>query len=198
MLFPKHKNLPSITIGVMDNDTRQKIASYIHDRMMRGGNIEPSDPELYDEVKKRVYEEYPIHSLYRSALVHGMYHDMIGGSVKADKFMKQLEKAKMSRAEYLAHARMMARHHGYVPNLLTFAGDNDHKLKYESPKGVKYFGKAGYGDYIIYQHMEKTDEVERGYARNKRKVFRDSHEAISRIHKLDRYSPNELAINILW
>jgi hypothetical protein len=40
--------------------------------------------------------------------------------------------------------------------------------------------------------------VERGYAAKKRKVFRESHEAISKINKLDRYSPNELAINILW
>jgi hypothetical protein len=46
--------------------------------------------------------------------------------------------------------------------------------------------------------MEKAGEVERGYASKKRKTFRESHEAISRIHKLDRYSANELAINILW
>jgi len=92
----------------------------------------------------------------------------------------------------------MARQHGYVPDLLSFAENNDNKLKYESPKGIRYFGKAGYGDYIIWQFLEKEGEVERGHARKKRHVFRESHEAISRIHKLNRYSPNELAINILW
>ena len=122
---------------------------------------------------------------------------MLGGS-KGEKFAKQPEKLKMSRASYLAHARMMARKHGYVPEKLSFAEDGDHKLRYESPKGARYFGKAGYGDYIIYQHQEREGEVERGYAAKKRKVFRESHEAISKIHKLDRYSPNELAINILW
>jgi hypothetical protein len=64
---------------------------------------------------------------------------MIGGSVKADKFMKQLEKVGISRNEYLAHAKMMARQHGYVSNALSFAEDNDHKLKYESPKGMVFF-----------------------------------------------------------
>jgi hypothetical protein len=182
----------------MDNDKTQCIAKYIHDGKRMGWNTEPSDPDLYNEVKKRVHDEYPVHSIYRSALIHDMYHNMVGGSMKADKFMKQLEKAKMSRAEYLAHAKMMARHHGYVPNLLSFAENGEHKLKYDSPKGVKYFGKVGYGDYIIYQHMEKEGDVERGYAGKKRRVFRNSHEAISRIHKLDKYSPNELAINILW
>jgi hypothetical protein len=40
-------------------------------------------------------------------------------------------------------------------------------LKYESPKGIRYFGKAGYGDYIIWQFLEKEGEVERGHARKK-------------------------------
>ena len=29
-------------------------------------------------------------------------------------------------------------------------------------------------------------------------IFRTSHEQISQIHHLDRYSPNEMAIHILW
>ena len=182
----------------MDYAKRQRIAMYIRERKKRDGMLGPSDPELYQEIKKYIHQEHPVHSLYRSALIHDTYRDMIGGSMKVDKFAKQLEKVGLSRNEYLAHAKMMARHHGYVPDSLSFADNNNHKLKYESPKGMVYFGKAGYGDYIIYQHMEEAGDVERGYAKKKRRVFRESHEAMSRIHKLDRYSANELAINILW
>jgi hypothetical protein len=93
---------------------------------------------------------------------------------------------------------MMALKNGYMPDMLSFAENDDNKLKYESPKGTVYFGKAGYSDYIIYQFLEKEGEVEKGFAKKKRHVFTESHEAISRIHKLDRYSANELALKILW
>jgi hypothetical protein len=171
------------------------IDHYIQDMKMR---VEPSDPELYNEIKKNVHEELPVHSLYRSALIHNIYHNMIGGSMKADTFMKQLEKLKISRNEYLSHAKMMALSRGYNPDLLSFAEDNNHKLKYESPKGIVRFGKANYGDYIIYQFMEKMGDVERGFAKKKRRVFRASHSEISRIHHLDKYSPNEMSINVIW
>ena len=93
---------------------------------------------------------------------------------------------------------MVATQHGYRPDLLSFAKDGDHKLKYQSPHGVRYFGKAGMGDYIIYQYLEHEGRVEPGYASKKRKIFRDSHEKISELRKLDKFSPNELAINICW
>jgi len=54
------------------------------------------------------------------------------------------------------------------------------------------------GGYIIDEYLEHEGRVEKGYARKKRKVFRDSHEKISELRKLDKFSPNELATNILW
>ena len=183
----------------MDEIKNQCVKMYIHYLKKRGGALEPSDPELYEEIRKYIHQEYPAHSLYRSALIHDTYNNMIGGSLsKKDKFIKQLDKIGLSKYEYLAHAKMMARHHGYVPDLLTFAENNDNKLKYESPRGTVYFGKAGYNDYIIWGFLEKEGEVEKGFAKKKRHMFRESHEAISRIHKLDRYSPNEMALKILW
>jgi hypothetical protein len=183
----------------IDHAGRHRIEHYLRDWRMRGGSSEHADPELYQQVRQRVLEGHPTHSLHRSALIHQLYHELLGGAeLSGDKFAKQLERLKISRASYLAHARMMATKHGYVAEKLSFADNGDHKLRYESPKGARYFGKAGYGDYIIYQHQEREGEVERGYAAKKRKVFRESHEAISKIHKLDRYSPNELALNILW
>jgi|APCry1669189844_1035258.scaffolds.fasta_scaffold13183_2 hypothetical protein len=182
----------------LDNAKRQRIALYIHERRKHGGQIWMADPELHDKIRQQTEAELPTHSLYRSSLIHDRYHEALGGASSADKFAKQLDKIGLSPNSYLTQARMSASHHGYRPDLLSFAKDGDHKLKYQSPHGVRYFGKAGYGDYIIYEYLEHEKKVEPGYANKKRKVFRDSHERISEIRKLDKFSPNELAINILW
>lgn len=115
-----------------------------------------------------------------------------------DKFIKQLEKLNFPPEAYLMVAREVAKREGYDPEKLTFSNNNDNKLKYDSPEGIKYFGKAGYGDYIIWLFKEKKGQVAGGYADMKRRVFRKSHGAISKIHNLNKFSPNELSINILW
>ena len=94
--------------------------------------------------------------------------------------------------QFLEDARKVALSRGYQPDRLTLANDGVHKLTYESPKGIRHFGRRGYGDYLYYSRYEPQ------IANRKRIVFRRSHGAISRIHQLDKYSPNELAINILW
>ena len=164
---------------ILDTGKRQCICHYMHERKMHGGAIWRADPELYDRIRQQTEQEHPTHSLYRGALIHDRYHEALGGASPADKFAKQLDKIGLSPTSYLAHAKMMATQHGYRPDLLSFAKDGEHKLKYKSPDGTKYFGKAGYGDYIIYLHMEHERKVEKGYAAKKRKVFRDSHEKIS-------------------
>ena len=182
----------------LDACKRQCICHYMHEKRKHGGQIWMADPELYDKIRQHTEQELPTHSLYRGALIHDRYKEALGGASGADKFAKQLDKIGLSPASYLAHAKMKATHHGYRPDLLSFAKDGDHKLKYQSPHGVRYFGQAGYGDYIIYLYLEHERKVEKGYAKKKRKIFRDSHERISEIRKLDKFSPNELAINILW
>ena len=182
----------------LDNAKQQLTTLYMHERRKHGGQIWMADPELYERVKQNTEQEYPTHSLYRSALTHDRYHEALGGNSEADKFAKQLDKLGLSPNSYLTHAKMNATHHGYRSDLLSFAKDGYHKLKYNSPHGMKYFGQAGYGDYIIYLYMEHEGKVERGYAEKKRRVFRDSHDRISELRKLDKFSPNELAINILW
>ena len=94
--------------------------------------------------------------------------------------------------QFLEDARKVASHRGYDPSKLTLATDGIHKLTYDSPRGVKHFGRRGYGDFLYYSKYEP------GIANRKRLVFRKSHGQISAIHHLDKYSPNELAINILW
>ena len=95
-----------------------------------------ADPELYERVKQNTEQEYPTHSLYRGALTHDRYHDALGGNSEADKFAKQLDKLGLSPNSYLTHAKMMATKHGYRSDLLSFAKDGHHKLKYNSPQGT--------------------------------------------------------------
>jgi len=115
-----------------------------------------------------------------------------------DKFLIQLEKIKYPVDKYLNDAKIVAKKEGYDPEKLSFANNNDNKLKYESPEGIKYFGKAGYGDFLIWTFKEKNNEVKKGYAKMKRNVFRKSHSAITKMYNLNKFSPNELAIKILW
>jgi len=94
--------------------------------------------------------------------------------------------------QFLKDAKAQAVAHGYNPDLLELGTDEKHKLTYHSPEGIKHFGLLGYGDYLYYRRYEPK------IAKMKRSVFRTSHKEISRIHHLGKYSPNELAINILW
>jgi hypothetical protein len=94
--------------------------------------------------------------------------------------------------QFLKHAKARALAMGYNPDFLELASDGKHKLTYHSPEGVKHFGLAGYGDYLYYKRYEPK------IAKQKRSVFRTSHKAMTRLYGLGKYSPNELAINILW
>ena len=94
--------------------------------------------------------------------------------------------------QFLKDAKRQALASGYNPDFLELAKDGKHKLTYHSPEGVRHFGLLGYGDYLYYKRYEPE------IAKTKRFRFRTSHKEISRIHHLGKYSPNELAINILW
>jgi hypothetical protein len=124
--------------------------------------------------------------------------ELQGGAGKPDVFVEQLHEVGLTPAQYLSIARKVAKREGYDPKVLTIATDGTHKLTYDSPEGIKHFGRVGYGDYIIYCWLERNNEIPKGFADIKRHRFRSSHEVISRIHNLGKYSPNELAINILW
>lgn len=94
--------------------------------------------------------------------------------------------------QFLKDAKAKALKTGYNPDFLKLATDDTHKLTYLSPEGVKHFGRRGYGDYLYYKRYEPT------IANVKRHTFRTSHKAMTRMYGLGKYSPNELAINILW
>lgn len=117
---------------------------------------------------------------------------------KQDTFIKQLKELNLNPELYLKIAKTIAKKRNYDESKLSFALNNNHKLKYDSPEGIKYFGKANYGDYIIWLFNEINGKVKNGYADMKRNVFHKSHSKISQIHNLNKFSSNELALNIIW
>ncbi len=120
------------------------------------------------------------------------------GDKSSDAFMKQLEKLEISPDDYMKVARHLAKSKGYEPEKLSFASDGEHKLLYDSPEGLRKFGRVNYGDFIIWSYLERMGKVPKGYADKKRNVFHKSHKAMSKEYGLKKYSPNELALNINW
>lgn len=92
--------------------------------------------------------------------------------------------------KYLAMAKEFAKRAGYKDaDTLRRADDGEHKLEL---RGVK-FGRKGYGDFIKYSLDEGVDE-----AQKHRKSYLARATKIRGDWKKDMYSPNSLAINILW
>ncbi len=121
---------------------------------------------------------------------------IVEGGGKGDSFGKQLREAGLSPEAYLASAKRAAKRHGYE---VEFAEDGVHKLVAKKPDGgTAKFGRVGYGDFIIWSHLEKAGKAPKGAAREKRARFRKSHLAIKGEWKKNKYSPNWLAIRVLW
>jgi hypothetical protein len=116
-----------------------------------------------------------------------------------DPFKTQLEKAGLSPSAYLNEARRRATKFGYPSKLLGFADDTEHKLQIPDKDGrVVRFGKAKYGDHLLYSHLEKEGKVSSGTAEKKRQTFQKSHSQIKGQWKSNDFSPNNLALRILW
>jgi len=95
---------------------------------------------------------------------------------------------------YMAIAKIKAEHTGYNPDLLEWADDDIHKLKYN---GVK-FGRKGYGDFIIYAIKANNGEITKEEALKHRKNYLARATKIKGKWKDNKESPNNLAISILW
>jgi len=122
--------------------------------------------------------------------------DVEGSGTKS--FFDQLNDLGINKEDYLKEMKKKAKNSGYKPANLSWCLDDVHKLQYLSPEGVKKFGRVGYKDFYIYQQLEKKGEVPEGYANTMKNRFRKSHGEITKKHNLNKYSPNELSINILW
>jgi len=115
-----------------------------------------------------------------------------------DKLFKKLDLIGLEPKMYLAKARELATASGYNPSKLDFSDDNKHKLMYYGPDGERYFGDVNYADYIIWTWLEHKGEASEGEADKRRKSYRARATKIKGNWKADKYSPNNLAINILW
>jgi hypothetical protein len=155
-------------------------------------------PEVYYDLRDQANKTDPVHSILKNSEIHDLYHQKLSGGSKDDAFVKQLGEIGLTSTEYLHEAKLRARQAGYDPSLLSYANNGVHKLQYMTPHGLRRFGRVGYNDYIIWSYLEQEDEVPNGYAAMKRNTFHRSHERISQIHKLDKYSPNAMALAINW
>lgn len=100
---------------------------------------------------------------------------------------------------YLEEARRRALNHGYEPEAVSFSEDGKHKLEYTTPTGRTIrFGRVGYGDHILWSMLEEMGRVPKGTASKKQNVFHKSHEAIKGKWRDDPYSPNMLALKVIW
>ena len=100
---------------------------------------------------------------------------------------------------YLEEVKRRAKKHGYDPESVSFAEDGKHKIQYETPTGqIVRFGRVGYGDFILWSWLEEEGKVPKGFAEEKRNTFHASHEAIKGKWRSNKYSPNMLALKLLW
>lgn len=123
----------------------------------------------------------------------------VKGKGSADRFARQLAEAGIAPATYLKQARAAANKAGYDGRALEFAKDGTHKLMiYDDHGKAAKFGRVGYGDFIIWSAKEKAGEVAKGHAMKKRETFHKSHSKIKGDWMHDKFSPNMLALKILW
>ena len=176
----------------------KNVALYLSNHKKYGGMIYMENPELYYELKNEADAADPVHSIIKNSNIHEQYHQALSGGKKDDAFIKQLTEVGMTSTEYLHAAKLRAYQAGYDPSLLSFANDNIHKLQYKTPNGIRKFGRVSFNDFIIWKHLEEASEVPEGFADNKRNTYHKSHERISQIYKLDRYSSNALSLTINW
>lgn len=117
----------------------------------------------------------------------------VGSGRTPARFMKQLEKADVSPEAYLRLAKKKAAAKDLNAESLTFSSDGKHKLMIKDPEGgITHFGAIGYGDYILY--TLSGDEAADAH----RAAYRKRAENIKGKWRYDEYSPNSLAIHVLW
>jgi hypothetical protein len=98
---------------------------------------------------------------------------------------------------YLKMARARARAYGI--NNLEYADDGKHKFQITTPDGkVRRFGLKNYHDFLLWQRLELLGGVPEGTANTQRKKYLARATKIKGNWKADPYSPNNLAIHILW
>jgi hypothetical protein len=116
-----------------------------------------------------------------------------GGMKPRAKFAKQLASIGVSAEAYLDMAREKAKSKGLAWKHLGFSDDDKHKLQIPNMNGkVIRFGAVGSRDFVIYSLSQSAvgEKSRKSYLARANKIPGD--------WKEDSYSPNSLAISILW
>jgi len=186
----------SIWWAIIPDDIHDAIDENTENRKMMEGELSEGEEAGADEEEEEEEEDDS-----------GMFSPRPSGAGKMagtatrgnPKFERQLKKAGLDTSSYLAEARRRAKIHHYPYKLLGFATDGEHKLAIPDENGrVVSFGRVGYGDHLIYSHMEKAGSVASGTADKKQSVFHKSHSKIKGDWKSNPFSANNLALKILW
>jgi hypothetical protein len=114
-------------------------------------------------------------------------------------FKKQLKAEGFKPEDYLRVVREIADEEGYDGRAIEFSDDPEKKLMIYDDEGNKvHFGSVNNGDYILWSKQEALGKVRKGYAEMKQRVFNASHSKIRGDWKSNKFSPNNLAMKILW
>ena len=141
----------------------------------------------------------PLREVGKWAADQAVAANSIDGSGIGSMFRRQLKAEGLTPEKYLEIVRDIANEEGYDGRAIEFSDDPDKKLMIYDDEGKKhYFGAVGYNDYIIWSKKEALGKVKKGYAEMKRRVFNKSHSKMPGDWKGDKYSPNNLAMKILW
>ena len=114
------------------------------------------------------------------------------GALKA--FASQLKKADVDQSDYLEMAKRVAQRAGYPPHSLQWSNKTGKKLMMKTPDGkTVHFGAVNHGDFLFYSlsgDQKLADQKRRSYLARATRIRGD--------WRSDKYSPNNLAIRILW
>jgi len=163
---------------------------------VEGVEVRKTKPKgVLDSLIERIPVVGQAYDLYKQ---HAL--DNFQGGRKPNKaFQKQLNDEGVRPEAYLAEARRRAAKADYPSQLLGFADDGIHKLAIPDEEGrIIKFGRVGYRDHLIYTDLEKAGKVPKGTAKSKKERFQKSHSAMKGDWKSNDYSPNNLALRVLW
>lgn len=133
--------------------------------------------------------------LIGQGVAHHVFHresNEMKGSAKG--IIAQLQSLGISPDKYLQANRAIAKKAGYNPKSISLSNKPDKKLMAVSPSGqIIYFGQVGYDDYVLLSLLGKKELAEK-----KRNAYLVRAKQIKGDWAKDKYSPNSLAIAVLW
>jgi hypothetical protein len=116
-----------------------------------------------------------------------------GSGKPTSRFVDQIREAGYTPEQYLRQVRKYAKARGYDSRAIQFSDRPDKKFMIWDDDGKpRYFGQVGYGDFHLWSKKDKAEGLK------KQKAYLARATKIKGDWKSDKFSPNSLAIAILW